>query len=203
MLRIMPAEEITPPLPRSPLLMSAGDTAVLVVDVQEKLIGLIEGHERMVWNIRRLLDAAQALNVRIAATEQYPRGLGGTIEPLATYFDAVPDKVAFSCGACGELLDDIRGAGVSKILVVGIEAHVCVQQTVLDLLADGFAVYVAVDAVGTRHSIDKEVALRRLDSSGATITTTEAAMFELCEQAGTPAFKKISQLVQESPPEGA
>lgn len=190
-------------LPRSPLLMSASDTALLVVDVQGKLIGLIEGHERIVWNIRRLLDAAESLEVPIAATEQYPKGLGGTVESLASRFEAIPDKVAFSCGACGEVFENFRGAGISKILVVGIEAHVCIQQTVHDLLADGFAVYVAVDAIGARHAIDKKVAVRRMDSAGATITTTEAAMFELCEQAGTPAFKTISQLVQETPPEGA
>ena len=200
----MYAEESLPEsLPRSPLLMSASDTGLLVVDVQEKLIGAIEGHERIVWNIRRLLDAAAALNVPIAATEQYPKGLGGTVEPLASRFDAIPDKVAFSCGACGEVFEKFRDSGISKILVIGIEAHVCIQQTVLDLLANGFAVFVAVDAVGARAAIDKRVALRRMDSAGATITTTEAAMFELCEQAGTPAFKTISQLVQESPPEGA
>lgn len=203
MLRIMHAEPNNPsPLSRSPLLMSAADTGLLVVDVQGKLAGLIEGHQRLIWNIRRLLDAAEALDVPFAATEQYPKGLGGTVEELAARFDSIPDKIAFSCGECREIFDRFRQAGIAKILVVGIEAHVCVQQTVLDLLADGFAVYVAVDAVGSRGNLDKEIALRRMDSVGATLTTTEAAMFELCEQAGTPAFKKISQLVQETPPEG-
>ncbi|REJ98629.1 MAG: isochorismatase family protein [Planctomycetota bacterium] len=187
-------------LPRSPLLMSAADTALLVVDVQEKLMPLIDGGPRVIWNIRRLLDATRALQVPVAATEQYPQGLGGTVSPLADYFDSFPDKVAFSCGACGDVFRRFRDAGISKILVAGIEAHVCVQQTVHDLLADGLAAYVAVDAVGARFSIDLEVALRRMDSAGAILTTTEAAMFELCETAENPAFKPISKLVQEVPP---
>jgi nicotinamidase-related amidase len=84
------------------------------------------------------------------------------------------------------------------VLVAGIEAHVCVQQTVLDLLAEGFRVYVAADAIGSRHAIDLDIALRRLEASGAVLTTTEAALFEWCEVAGTPEFKQISALVRET-----
>lgn len=86
------------------------------------------------------------------------------------------------------------------MLVCGIEAHVCVQQTVLDLLADGWRVYIAADAVGSRFDVDYRIALERMDSAGATLTTTEAALFEWCEAAGTPEFKQISQLVRESAP---
>ena len=86
------------------------------------------------------------------------------------------------------------------MLVCGIETHVCIQQTALDLAAAGFGVYVAVDAVGTRHAVDQETALRRMESAGIVLTTTEAAMFEWCSQAGTPEFKQISALAKESPP---
>ena len=86
------------------------------------------------------------------------------------------------------------------MLLCGVEAHVCVQQTVLDLMAAGFRVYVAVDAVGARHAIDHDTALSRMEATGATLTTTESAMFEWCEVAGTPEFKQISALVRESPP---
>jgi nicotinamidase-related amidase len=86
------------------------------------------------------------------------------------------------------------------VLVSGIETHVCVQQTVFDLLAEGFRVYLAVDALGTRHASDHDTALRRMDSAGATLTTTEAALFEWCQVAGTPEFKQISQLVREAAP---
>jgi nicotinamidase-related amidase len=188
-------------LPRSPELMSRGDSALLVVDVQEKLIGLIPGHRRIVWNIRRLIDGASALGVPVLATEQYPQGLGHTTRELAERLGEIPSKMTFSCGECGDLFRRLSEQGVFKILVAGIECHVCVQQTVLDLLGEAFQVYVAVDAVGSRFDVDYQTALRRMDSSGATLTTTEAALFEWCEVSGTPEFKRISALVRESPPE--
>lgn len=188
------------PLPRSPELMSADDTGLLVVDVQEKLIGLITGHERIVWNIRRLLDGAKVLGVSAAATEQYPQGLGKMVPDLAQRLTKIPDKLSFSCGACPEIFQQWNERGISRVLVAGIEAHVCVQQTVLDLLATGRRVYVAIDAIGSRHEVDFQTALRRMDSAGATLTTTEAALFEWCRQSGTPQFKQISQLVRETPP---
>ena len=188
-------------LPRSPELMSRDDSALLVVDVQERLLPSIANVKRLVWNIRRLIDGAKALDVRVAATEQYPKGLGPTTPELAQRLDEIPQKLAFSCGGCPELFERLRDAGVFKILVVGIEAHVCVQQTVMDLLAEGFRVYLAVDAVSARNSLDYEIALRRMDSAGATLTTTEAALFEWCDVAGTPEFKKISALVRETAPE--
>lgn len=189
------------PLPRSPELMSHDDAGLLVVDVQQKLIGLLPGHRRIVWNIRRLTDAARLLGLPAAATEQYPQGLGGTVPELAQRLENIPAKTAFSCGECGQAIERLQDGGRNKLLVVGIETHVCVQQTVHDLLAAGLRVYVAVDAVGARHAVDHEVALRRMDSAGATLTTTEAAMFEWCQRSDRPEFKQISQLVRESPPE--
>ena len=181
--------------------MSRHDTALLVVDVQGKLIGMIPEHERIVWNIGRLIDGAKVLGLPVLATEQYPQGLGPTTPVLAEKLGEIPAKLLFSCGECGELFADLSRRGIFKILVVGIEGHVCVQQTVLDLLGEAFQVYVAVDAVGSRHDIDYQTALRRMDSSGATLTTTEAALFEWCEVAGTPEFKQISALVQATPTE--
>ena len=190
----------TPPFPRSPELMSAADTALLVVDVQEKLIPLIPGRERIVWNIRRLIDGAKILGVPVVATEQYPKGLGRTVAELAERLESPPEKLLFSCRECESIFTSLTERGIQKILVVGIESHVCVQQTVLDLLAAGLRIYVAVDAIGARFSIDHETALRRIDSSGAVLTTTEAALFEWCEAAGTPQFKQISALVREASP---
>ena len=161
---------------------------------------LIPDHPRLIWNIRRLIDGAKILGVRVAATEQYPQGLGPTTPELASRLDAIPGKLAFSCGECGTIFDQFQEAGIHKILLAGIEAHVCVQQTALDLLADGYRVYLAVDAIGARHRIDYDTALRRMDSAGATLTTTEAALFEWCEVAGSPEFKQISALVRETPP---
>jgi nicotinamidase-related amidase len=182
---------------RSPELMSPGDTALVVIDVQERLVPAIAGHRRVVWNIRRLVDAAKTLGLPVLATEQYPKGLGPTVPELAGRLGAIPSKLTFSCCGSPEFLRELESRGVHKILVCGIEAHVCVQQTVLDLLAHGWRVYVAADAVGSRQEIDYRIALGRMDSSGATLTTTEAALFEWCTVAGTPQFKEISRLAKE------
>jgi nicotinamidase-related amidase len=197
MFRFMESAE---PMAPSPELMSREDTAVLVVDVQQKLIELIPDGPRVVWNIRRLLDAAALFGIPTPGTEQYPQGLGPTVPELAGRLGALPGKTRFSCAACAGTLQDWLAAGRNKVLAVGIEAHVCVQQTVLDLLAAGFRTYVAADAVGSRDPFDREIAVRRLESSGATITTTEAAMFEWCGDSQDPAFKRLSALVRENPP---
>jgi nicotinamidase-related amidase len=186
-------------LPRSPELMNRDDAALLVVDMQAKLLPLIAGHERITWNVRRLIDGANILGVPLAATEQYPQGLGPTTPELAQRLGEIPGKLAFSACECSELFTGWRDRGIWKLLVCGIETHVCVGQTVHDLLAEGFRVYVAADAVGARGAIDHDIALRRMDSAGATLTTTEAALFEWCARAGSPEFKQISQLVRESP----
>jgi nicotinamidase-related amidase len=190
----------TQPYCRSPELMSADDTALVVVDVQVKLMPLIRGQARILWNLRRLVDGAEATGVRMLATEQYPQGLGPTVRELADRLGEIPSKSAFSCGGCEPFMSRLAASGVSKVLVSGIEAHVCVQQTVLDLLAAGYRVYVPVDAVGSRYQIDYETGLRRMESTGATLTTTESALFEWCQVSGTPTFKKISALVREAPP---
>ena len=187
-------------LPRSPELMSRDDTALLVVDMQERLLPSIRNAPCVIWNVRRLIDGARLLGLEIAATEQYPKGLGATAAVLSERLGEIPAKLTFSCGECGEIFRRLAEQGRPKVLVAGVETHVCVQQTVLDLLGDGFRVYVAVDAVGSRFEIDYQTALRRMQSAGATLTTTEAALFEWCEVAGTPEFKQISQLAKEEAP---
>ena len=192
--------EPLPALPRSPVLMSRHDTVLLVVDVQEKLLPHIADHERVLWNVRRLIDGAKLLGLPVLATEQYPKGLGRTVDPLAGRLPEIQSKMTFSCGGCPGILAGLPERGIHKILTVGIEAHVCVQQTVLDLLADSYSVYVAVDAVGSRFACDLETSLRRMDSAGAVLTTTESALFEWCATAEIREFKKISALVRERLP---
>jgi len=180
--------------------MSRSDSALLAVDVQEKLVPAIAGAERIVWNVRRLIDGARLLGIPVSASEQYPQGLGPTVPELASRLEDRPAKLAFSCRELPALFAGLRERNIEKLLICGIETHVCIQQTVLDLLADGWRVYVAVDAVGSRHDLDHQTALRRMDSSGAVLTTTEAALFEWCQAAGTPEFKHISRIVREDPP---
>ena len=197
---MLPVMSEAPNLTRSPELMSPADTGLLVVDVQEKLIGLLPDQKRIVWNIRRLIDGAKILQLPVFATEQYPQGLGPTTAELRHDLVAPVAKLSFSCVGSPEFRDVLKVANLQKILLAGIETHVCVQQTALDLMAEGYRVYVAVDAIGARHAIDHEIAVRRMDSAGVTVTTTEAALFEWCAAAGTPQFKAISALVRQQPP---
>lgn len=190
----------TSALLRSPELMNRDDSALLVVDMQARLLPLIADHKRVTWNVGRLIDGAKILGVPIAATEQYPQGLGPTAPELAERLGTIPAKLAFSCGECGDIFTGWRDKGIWKILVCGIETHVCVGQTVHDLLGEGFRVYIAADAVAARGQIDHDIALRRMDSAGATLTTTEAALFEWCGRAGSPEFKQLSQLIKQPMP---
>ncbi len=182
----------------NPLLMTPDNTVLLVIDMQAKLLPWIRFGDKVAWNTRRLLDGAEIFGLPFLGTEQYRQGLGPTIEPLAAKLGEMPDKLHFSSyDAVSEKLAEL---GRPKVLIAGIEAHVCVQQTALDLLSLGYEVYLAVDAIGSRFAADRKFALRRMESSGVTLTTTESALFEWCRVAGTPQFKQISQLVRESPP---
>ena len=186
---------------RSPLLLDRHSSTLLVIDVQEKLIPLVNGHQRLVWNIERLIKGANILQVPVQATEQYPKGLGATISPLREMLtNAVPDKSLFSCRECDSLLEQASNSGRNQFVLVGIETHVCVQQTALDFLSSGFDVFVVANAVGSRYSNDYRIALDRMAASGVTITTAESVLFEWCETSGTAEFKQISQLVKDQPP---
>lgn len=181
---------------RSPALLNREDSRLLIVDMQEKLLRLMPGVQPVIDNCVLLVEAARILGVPVHSTEQYPQGLGPTIEPLRTLLGELPPKLHFSCCPALDWTASAGGADRTKVVVAGIEAHVCVQQTVLDLLAAGFAVYLVADAVASRHEMDARYALQRMRDSGATITTAEAVLFEWCEVAGTPEFKQISALVK-------
>ncbi|MFK7766412.1 MAG: isochorismatase family protein [Mariniblastus sp.] len=189
---------------RSPHLMSPHNSAVVVIDVQEKLLPHIPNHQRLSWNIGRLLTGAKTLGVRAVATEQYPKGLGGTVssltEPFADLLGEIPDKSMFSCRECQPLFNKLSNEGVHNLLLCGIETHVCVAQSALDLMSLGFNVFICLDAIGARFEVDHQTAIQRLETCGVIPTTTEAALFEWCEKAGSDEFKTISKLVQQSAP---
>lgn len=192
----MPSKRIT----RSPALMNRDDSALLVVDLQERLLAGQPAAARIVWNARRLLDGAKELGVAVAVTEQVPEKLGPTTSILAERAPSPVAKQAFSSAACEPILNAWRDADIRHVVLVGIESHVCVLQTALDLLAEGFEPKVVVDAVGSRFAVDHETALRRLDASGVLLTTTESVLFEWCETAADAAFKAISTLAKETEP---
>jgi nicotinamidase-related amidase len=176
--------------------MSAADTALLVIDVQEKLVPRILAAETMVKNIAFLIDGARLLDLPVLATEQYPKGLGATVPPLAQRLPERPDKVTFSCFTVASVAEGL-GRGRPKVVLAGIETHVCVLQTGLDLLSAGYQVFVPVDAVGSRYALDHEMGLRRLENAGAVLSTSETCVFEWVGGADHPQFKKVSALVQE------
>ncbi len=182
---------------RSPFLMSRGDSGLLVIDVQGKLMDKIPGKDRIISNIARLVEGAQILGIPTQATEQYPKGLGPTVPELAHLLPPRLEKISFSCGVLPEITGFFQSGNIRKVLLAGVEAHVCVLQTALDLVTKDFQVYLTVDATGSRHDQDQELALRRMERSGVILTTTEAALFEWTEKAGTPEFKLISQLIIE------
>jgi isochorismate hydrolase len=181
---------------RSRELLARDDSRLLIVDVQGKLTVLIPDAAVMIANCRRLIRGAALLGVPVTATEQYPRGLGPTVPELADLLEKPIEKLRFSSAECLDWVTGQKDDRV-KVVVAGIETHVCIQQTVLDLLAAGFSVYVPADAVASRNPYDREIALQRLRDAGATITTTESVLFEWCETAAAPEFKQISALIKE------
>jgi nicotinamidase-related amidase len=170
----------------------------LVVDIQERLFPVMDKKDQFLKRILVLLEGLKVLKIPLLVTEQYSKGLGSTIEPvkqaLETY--AAIEKIAFSCldepafsGALGQL-------GRKKVIICGIEAHVCVLQTVMDLLDGGYSPVVVADCITSRCPEDKTTAIGRMRASGAIITTSESILFELVRVAGTDDFKTISRLVK-------
>jgi len=179
-------------------LLITGKTALLVIDIQERFIRVINEFESVVENTLKLIKGCKALGVPIYYTEQYPKGLGLTIGPIKSELEGIEavQKLSFSCSGAGDLFNKLKKNEVSQVVVCGIESHVCVQQTVLDLIANDFQVNLAADAVSSRKVIDYEIALSRMRQHGAEVTTTEAILFELLNVCGTDIFKQISKIVK-------
>ena len=167
-------------------------TAFVIVDVQEAFRPAVEGFDDVVENTRRLIEGARILGIPTVVTEQYPKGLGRTVEEVGLDGEPVIEKTVFSATeADGFSLD-----GRDQVVVCGIEAHVCVHQTVADLAAKGIEVHVCADAVASRDPRNKAVALDRAERAGAVPTTTEMALLELCGRSGTDEFKQIQGLIK-------
>jgi nicotinamidase-related amidase len=169
---------------------------LLVVDLQDKLMTRMADRDRVIANVVALIRGAEALDVPVWATEQYPKGLGPTVQEVAELIPERPGKTTFHCCAVPQLLEQLYGRHVRHVTLVGIEAHVCVAQTALELLDLGFRVQVPADAVTSRRKVDWEFALRRLEQVGAVVSTTEAVLFEWAERADRPEFKAISDIVK-------
>lgn len=174
------------------------EAAGLLIDVQEKLMPHISNNTAVVERIIVLLKGLAALDIPLVASEQYRKGLGYTLEEVRNVLprECTFEKISFSC--CDEPLfyRDILPKNKKFVIIAGVEAHVCVLQTVIDLLEAGYVPVVVEDCVSSRRERDKSVAMQRMLQSGAIITTCESLLFELCRYAGSETFKNISRLVK-------
>ena len=185
------------------MILSASKAQLLVIDIQEKLAPAMSDAGPVIANSQRLMAAARHFGVPVTISEQYPRGIGPTVEALrdAAGDEArVFDKMAFSCAqdpAIAAHLDHLReDASRNQIVITGIEAHICVLQTALELLQSGYAVFVVADAIASRREASCEIAMRRMEQAGVQPVTTEMVIFEWVGRAGTPDFKAILPLIK-------
>jgi nicotinamidase-related amidase len=172
--------------------------ALAVIDIQERLLPAIFESERVVRNTVRLIKGARILRIPVLVTEQYKKGLGATTPAVAAEIADSPlmEKIVFSaCGAAG-FEKALNKKKVSDVILCGIEAHVCVSQTCLDLLDKGFRVFVVVDAMSSRTTENHFIAIERMRDAGGIVVSTEMVLFELLEKAGTDEFKQILALVK-------
>ena len=177
----------------------AEDTMALVIDFQERLVPVIHNSEELLHNTQILLKGLQTLGIPMVVTQQYTKGIGMTVPTLSEIFGeefVYNDKITFSCAEDDVILKKIEEAGKKNIIVCGIEAHICVLQTVIDLIAKGYNVVLVENCVGSRKESDRQVGIKRAATEGAILTSYESILFELTRVAGSEVFKIISRLIK-------
>lgn len=176
------------------------EALVLLVDMQEKLVPSIWGKERLLRRCRLLLRGLALMGQPVLVSHQYTKGLGETVECLRQelpHYDPM-EKMTFSCWAEESIAKAIRDSGRGTVILCGIEAHICVQQTALELLDAGYRVILLADCLSSRREEDLQVALERMQQAGAEVTTCEALLYELMGRAGTEQFKQFSRMIKEA-----
>ena len=178
--------------------LSREDSLLLVIDMQEKLLPAIGGSETVLYNVTRMVKAAQIMQVPVMVTEQYPRGLGGTESALRELLGGVKtyEKTTFSCFGGPGFEEGLRSVGKSQLVLVGIETHICVCQTALDALARDYQVFLINEAIGSRTAENKFLGLERIREAGGVISGVEMAIYEWLGQAGGPEFKAVLPLIK-------
>jgi nicotinamidase-related amidase len=171
------------------------NSVLVVVDLQDKLLAKIPGAGSIVETAGFLLDVAAQLDVPVRATEQYPKGLSPTTAEIARRIPPPIAKTAFSCCGAGTFLEELEMLQRPNIVLTGIETHVCIMQSAFDLLAAGLHVFLPVDGLAARFGVDHDLALRRLERTGAIPTTAEAIAFEWVRDSAHPHFKAVSKLI--------
>ena len=180
-------------------MLTIDNTLLVVIDVQGKLAEIMHDKENLFANLERIIKGVQVLNIPIIWTEQVPEKLGSTLPQfsklLADSTKPIP-KSSFSCCGVAPFTDALKSSGRQQILMAGIETHVCVYQTTLDLLAEGYEVQIVTDAVSSRTPENRHIGLTRMKDAGAILTSTEMALFELLRVAEGPQFKQIAKIVK-------
>lgn len=179
-------------------ILSKENTALIVVDVQEKLLPYVTDKEKVVENLRMLIRFADIMGIPIILTEHYPKGLGRTVpeikEVLKNYEPI--EKVIFSCFGSQTFKSRLKELGVKTLMMAGIESHICIEQTALDAMDSGFEVHVIADAISSRTPGNWELGVEKMRQFGAVISSTEMAMYEIMERADTKEFKEVLKLVK-------
>jgi nicotinamidase-related amidase len=177
------------------MLIKANNSCFLMIDVQEKLIGAVQNSQQILDNCAWLLRLSQFMAIPVLVSEQYPKGLGETVSELLPFIpeESLMEKIHFSCVSSEPCLTQIEETGCHQFILAGIESHVCVLQTALELQEIGKEVFVVSDAVSSRHPHDKEMALARLRDVGIHIVTREMVLFEWAHQAATEKFRQLSR----------
>lgn len=181
-------------MPRLPVRLTAGQSVLVVIDLQERFRDLIHGMDQVLERTERLIGFCQQLGIPVLVTEQYPHGLGVTVPEIRAAirpFTAF-EKMAFSCAGSDAFNAALRATGRSQVILCGIETHVCVYQTACDLLREGRQVALAADAVSSCRPADRDLGLQRLRDVGADLMGSQMIMFEILREAGTPEFKRVS-----------
>lgn len=174
------------------------NTALVVVDVQGKLAQSMDDRATLFGNLQRMVKGAQALEIPVILAEQTPEKLGSTIAEVAELLPGIEpvSKTSFSCMASPRFVENLSSLNRNQVLVVGMEAHVCVYQTAIDLLQHGYEVEVVEDAIGSRAASNKRLAVRKMLARGVGLTSVEMALFELMGNSEHPAFRKIQAIIR-------
>ena len=178
-------------------ILNKEQTVLMVIDIQERLAPAMTVANQVIANTSTLIAAAKALNMPVITTEQYPKGLGNTVSSLKDLIDSnyLFEKISFTAYT-KEVKETLQRLNKNKIIITGMETHICVFQTVRDLLSEGYEVFLASDAICSRTKENSKSGLELMANMGAVVTNTETIIFDLLKEAGTPEFKVLSKLIK-------
>ncbi|MEE9151122.1 MAG: hydrolase [Thermoplasmata archaeon] len=181
-----------------PAILNRDNAVLIVVDVQEKLLPYVADKEKVTENLRLLIRFADIMDIPIVLTEHYPKGLGVTVPKIKEVLKEYEpiEKVIFSCFGSEKFKSKLKELGVKRLMLSGIESHICIEQTSLDAVSQGYEVHVIADAISSRTPRNLEIGLEKMRQFGAVISSTEMAMYEIMERADTKEFKEVLKLVK-------